>query len=135
VIAILIFAFSVIALVQFFASYCHAMVAASRNLELSDEARDVTGIAFRSASGGEFARVVELARLCPEPGNDGPAMVAVRIYFSLLGSLRAGFGWASGRFANGLEGERGRCAYFAAIALDRRIAYTRSLTSPQTPNC
>jgi hypothetical protein len=134
VIAILILVISAMALVQFFASYCHAMVGASRNLQLSDEARDVTGIAFRSASGGEFGRVVELVRLCPEPGNDGPAMVAVRIYFALLGSLRAAIGWASDALAAWLEGERGRCAYFAAIALDRRIAYTRSLISPQTPS-
>jgi hypothetical protein len=127
--AALILAISAAALVQFFASYCHAMVSASRSLELSGETRDVTGIAFRSAGGNEFARVLELMRLCPEPGDDGAAVVAIRVYYALLGSVRASVGWTSGGLANWLEGERGRCAYFAAVALDKRIAYTRSLTS------
>jgi len=127
--AALILAISAAALVQFFASYCHAMVSASRSLELSGETRDVTGIAFRSAGGNEFARVLELMRLCPEPGDDGAAVAAIRVYYALLGSVRASVGWTSGSLANWLEGERGSCAYFAAVALDKRIAYTRSLTS------
>jgi hypothetical protein len=132
--ACLILAISAAALVQFFASYCHAMVSASRSVEISGQTRDVTGIAYRNASGGEFARVLELMRLCPEPGDDGSALAAVRVYYALLESVRAALGWTSGGLANWLEGERGSCAYFAAVALDRRIAYTRSLVSPQAPN-
>jgi hypothetical protein len=127
--ACLILVISAAALVQFFASYCHAMVSASRSLEISGETRDVTGIAFRSAGGNEFARVLELMRLCPEPGDDGTAVAAIRVYYALLGSVRASVGWTSGGLEKWLEGERGHCAYFAAVALDKRIAYTRSLSS------
>ena len=130
----LILVLSATSLLQFFVWYCHAIVSASRSIELSEPARDVTGIGARSASGGEFGRVLQLVRLCPEPGNDRPAMAAVRVYYKLLGGMRTGLGWTSRGLANWLEGERGGCTYFAAVALDRRIDYNRALMPRQISN-
>jgi len=73
-------------------------------------------------------------RVCAEPGNDGPAMASVRFYYSLLGGMRALLGRSSNGLANWLEGERGRCAYFAAVALDRRILQNRALMSQHISN-
>ncbi|MGC1186226.1 MAG: hypothetical protein WA871_02430 [Candidatus Acidiferrales bacterium] len=61
-------------------------------------------------------------------------MAGVRVYYAMLGSARAAFGWASRGLVNWLEGERGQCAYFAAVALDRRIAYIRALVAQQISN-
>jgi hypothetical protein len=130
----LILVLSVTALLQFFVWYCHSIVVASRTHELSEPARDVTGIAARSVSGGEFGRMLQLMRVCAEPGNDGPAMASVRFYYSLLGGMRALLGRSSNGLANWLEGERGRCAYFAAVALDRRILQNRALMSQHISN-
>jgi len=130
----LILVLSAAALFQFFVLYCHSIVNASRSLELSEPARDVTGIAARSVSGSEFGRMLQLMRVCPERGNDGPGMAAVRIYYALLGSTRSLLGWSSRSLANWLEGERGGCAYFAAVALDRRIIHNRALMAQQISN-
>jgi hypothetical protein len=132
--ACLILVISAGALLQFFVCYCHAIVRASRNLELSGQAKAVTGIRFRNVGGGEFGRVLQLMRLCPELVSSGPALAPVRLYYAFLGGVRASLGWTSRGFADWLEGERGGCAYFAAVALDHRIASSRALMSGQIPN-
>jgi hypothetical protein len=127
----LILVLSATALLQFFVWYCHALVGASRKHELSEPTRGVTGIAARSVSGGEFGRMLQLMRLCAEPDHDGSAISAVRAYYALLGGMRAALGWSSHGLARWLEGERGGCAYFAAVALDRRIVRNRALMTQQ----
>jgi len=127
--AALILVLSVTALVQFFVWYCHALIRASRRVELSPPAREITGIGVggASASASEFGNVLQLVRVCPESGNDETAISAVRAYYELLGGVRDALGWSSRDLANWLEGERGGCAYFAAVALDRRIIRSRAL--------
>ncbi|MGB6431997.1 MAG: hypothetical protein WBF06_15560 [Candidatus Acidiferrales bacterium] len=129
----LILVISVTALLQFFVCYCHALVRASRDLELSGQARAVTGFTVRNVSGGEFGRVLQLMRLCPVLAGSGPALAPVRLYYAFLGGVRTSLGWTSRGFADWLEGERGGCAYFAAVALDHRIASSRALMSGQIP--
>jgi hypothetical protein len=130
-IAFLILVLSGVALLQFFVLYCRAMVIAARSLELSQQARDVSGIGARNVSGDEFGRLMQLLQLCPEPGNDGQSMAAVRTYYAVLGSLRTALGWMSRGFSTWLDGERGSCAYFAAVVLDRRIAHSRAMMAEQ----
>ena len=50
---------------------------------------------------------------------------------SLLGVVRMLLGWAAPA-AQWIEAERGGCAYVAAVALDRRIAYNRMLMAQQS---
>jgi hypothetical protein len=130
-IAALIFVLSFTALLQFFVSYCRSILSASRERELSRQTRELTGIAGGGVNGEEFRRLVQLVRLCPEHGDDGQAMAAVRIYYSLLGMIRRAGGRASKSISNWLESERGSCAYFAAVSLDRRIAFSRELMARQ----
>jgi len=129
--AFLILVLSGVALLQFFVLYCRAMVIAARSLELSQQARDVAGIGARNVSGDEFGRLMQLLQLCPEPGDDGQSMAAVRTYYAVLGSIRATLGWISRGFSAWLDGERGSCAYFAAVVLDRRIAHSRAMMAEQ----
>ena len=130
-IAALILIISVAALLQFFVSYCRSVIAASRKKELSEPARELTGIASRVVRGEEFERLVQLVHLCPEPGDDSNEIRAVRGYYGLLSLLRVTFARLAPAVAVWAERERAGCAYYAAVALDRRIAYSRDLMAQQ----
>ena len=129
-IAGLILMFSLVALLQFFVSYCRSLIVASSREPLSIQARDVTGIIGMTAPGSEFPRFMQLLQLCPERPEDRGPVRAVRIYFRLLNAVRA-FAGIVPRLVSWAEGERGRCAYFAAVVLDRRIAFSRSMLAQQ----
>jgi hypothetical protein len=133
-IAALILLVSVAALLQFFVSYCRSVIAACSKKELSEQAREVTGIENRLVRGDEFHRLVQLVHLCPEPGDDQNEIRAVRGYFGLLSLLRVVFNNLAPAVTKWAERERAGCAYFAAVALDRRIAYSRDLLAQQMTN-
>jgi hypothetical protein len=131
-IPVLIFVISVLALLQFFFSYCRSLLAAYQKWDLSDEARELTGITDHSAAGDEFVRLVQLVRLCPEPGDDAVEIRAVSGYYRLLGFLRRALGRLIPPAGDWLERERSGCSYFAAVALDRRIAFNRELLARES---
>ena len=132
-IAALIFVVSVAALMQFFVSYTRSLVASSQKVGLSEQVREVTGIAGRM-HGDEFGRLVQLVELCPEPGDDRLGIRAVRAYFGMLSVIRAFIVLISRRAASWIESERESCAYFAAVSLDHRIAFNRELMARQAAN-
>src|SRR5574337_1943347 len=119
-IATLILVISVAALLQFFVSYCRSVIAACNKRELSEQAREVTGIEDHVVNGEEFGRLLQLVRICPEPGDDGNEIRAVSAYFRLLELLRSLARPLAPAVAAWTEQERAGCAYFAAVALDRR---------------
>jgi hypothetical protein len=129
-IAGIILACSIVFLLQFFVSYCRSLIAASSKQALSPEVRDVTGIAS-SATGDDFARVIQLLRLCPESPEDRSRVQAVGAYFSLLNMVRSTLAKAMPTLRTWTETERGHCAYFAAVALERRIAFSRDMLAQQ----
>ncbi len=133
-IASLVFVISVSALLQFFVSYCRSVIGACSKLELSEQVREIGGIESCRVQSGEFARLLQLLRLCPEPGNDQFDIGAVHSYYGLLGLLRAMVRGLAPALASWAEYERQGCAYFAAVALDRRIAYSRDLMAQQLAN-
>ncbi len=133
-IAGLIFAISIMTLLQFFVSYCHSLIAESRGHELSEQAQEISGITAHAARGDQFQRLLQLSDLCPESGGDGGQVRAVSLYFGLLGFFRLLFAWSKPAIGNWIESERGGCAYVAAVMLDRRIAYSRVLMARQTGN-
>lgn len=133
-IAALIFVISLATLLQFFVSYCRSQIGASGKRELSEQASELTGIQGHAVRGDEFHRLLQLLRLCPEPGDDSNEIRAVRGYFGLLGLLRGVFHTLAPALAVWAEHEREGCAYFAAVALDRRIAYSRELMAQQMSN-
>ncbi len=130
-IAALIFVISMVFLLQFFIAYCRALIAASFRLELSPQAHEVTGIDDHIVRNDDFRRLLQLVRLCPEPGNDGLELRAVRDYYALLGFLRSTLGSLAPALAAWTDRERQGCGYFAAVALDRRIAHNRDLMAEQ----
>jgi hypothetical protein len=128
--AALIFVVSAIALLQFFVSYCRSLIAASLKQPLSEEVRDVAGIPA-TASGDDFVRVLQLVQLCPERPEDRGHLRAIGAYFRLLNFVRATVARVIPSLVAWTEIERGQCAYFAAVALDRRIAFSRDMLAQQ----
>jgi len=128
--AALIFVFSVAALMQFFVSYCRSLIAASARRALSADVQDVIGIR-RSASGEDFARVMQFLYLCPDRREDRKGIKAIGAYFRLLGAVGTVMGKLIPSLRAWTESERSQCAYFAAVALDQRIAHNRDMFAEQ----
>ena len=132
-IAAFILLLSLGALVQFFVYYCRSLVAAAAAQPLSMETQEIAGIST-SAHSEDFARLLQLLELCPERPHERSEIRAVRNYFRLLSALR----WSVARLLPSLqpwmETQRAQCAYFAAVTLDRRIAFSRSVLAAQLDN-
>jgi len=131
-IAALIVVISIAALLQFFVSYCRSVIAAYSKVELSEQVRDVAGIAAQAVDGDEFRRLVSLVRVCPERGDDGLEIRLVSGYHRMLGATKGMLRSILPAVAVWAERERAHCAYFAAAALDRRIAFSRDLIAQQS---
>jgi hypothetical protein len=128
--AAIILVLSVAALLPFLVSYCRSLIAASAKHALSAEVQDVAGLANRT-SGEDFARVVQLLRLCPDRPEDRGEIRAITTYFRLLDLVRATLAKAAPALRAWTESERGQCTYFAAVTLDRRIAFSRDMLAQQ----
>jgi hypothetical protein len=126
----IILACSVVLLLQFFVSYCRSLIAVSSKRVLSAEVKDVTGIQ-RPASGDDFKRVMQLLQLCPERPEDRNGVQAIGAYFRLLNFLRSTVARVVPSMQVWTESERGHCAYFAAVALERRISFSRDMLAQQ----
>ena len=128
--AAIILVCSVVLLLQFFVSYCRSLIAASAKQVLSPEVKDVTGIQ-KTASGEDFKRVMQLLHLCPERPEDRNSIQAIGAYFRLLNLLRSTVAQFVPSMRSWTESERGQCAYFAAVALERRISFSRDMLAEQ----
>src|SRR5260370_19589037 len=128
--ATIIFILSAAAVVQFFISQYRSIMAASMKQPLSAEVRDVTGIA-NSASGNDFARVLQLLQLCPERPEERGRIRTISAYFELLTAARSTVARLIPALMAWTEMERGQCAYFAAVTLDRRIAFSRDMLAQE----
>jgi hypothetical protein len=130
-IAALIFVVSLAVLLQFFVSYSRSIIAAYRKSELSEQVREVVGIEGQEVGSEEFGRLVQLVRLCPQKSDDQTDLRVVGLYYRMLGLLRTVAKSLAPRVSNWAERERTDCTYFVAVALDRRIAYSRDLLAQQ----
>ncbi len=125
-----IFVCSVTLLLQFFVSYCRSIIAASAKQPLSREVQDVTGIQ-KTASADDYPRVVQLLQLCPESPEDRTKLQAVGAYYGMLNFVRSTFARLKPSWRAWTDMERAQCAYFAAVALERRIAFSRDMLAQQ----
>jgi hypothetical protein len=128
--ASIIFVCSVVLLLQFFVSYCRSLIAASAKQPLSLEVQDVTGIS-KTASGDDFARILQLLHLCPDSREDRAGIQAIGAYFKLLNLVRSTLAKIMPKLKAWTEFERAQCAYFAAVALEKRIALNRDMLAQQ----
>ena len=128
--SVLIFVLSVVTLLMFFVSYCRSLTASSLRHRLSTEVRDVAGIpALPSAR--DFARVVQLLRLCPERPEDRAGLKAVTLYFRILNLVQRTLARRMPSLKSWTEQELSGCASYAVVALDRRIAFNREILAQE----
>jgi hypothetical protein len=121
---------SLVLFLQFFVFYCRSLIAVSSKQVLSPEVKDVTGIQ-RAARGEDFQRVMQLLQLCPERPEDRNGIQAIGAYFRLLNLLKSTLARMVPSMQVWTESERGQCAYFAAVALERRISFSRDMLAQQ----
>jgi hypothetical protein len=129
--ATLIFLISLVTLFMFFVSYCRSMMASAARHELSEEVRDVTGIK-ETASARDYERVVQILQLCPERPEDRSSLRAVSLYHSCLKTVQGALATVMPSLKSWMEQEQASCAYFAAVALDRRISFNREMLAQQS---
>jgi hypothetical protein len=122
--AALIFAVSLVTLLMFFVSYCRSLMAASSRHPLSAELRDVTGIQALPTS-RDYVKVMQLLQLCPENPADRMGLRAVSLYHEILKMTQQSMARLVPKLQRWTEQERAGCANFAAVTLDRRIAFNR----------
>jgi len=131
-IAALIAAISLLALAPLFVSYCGTVLSSARRVEPSDRARSLADVADRDISEGDFERILQLVRLCPEPEADRSTVRAIAIYFRTLGAVARAFRNASPQLADWAVRERANCSHFVAVVLDGCISSNHSLLTEQT---
>jgi hypothetical protein len=122
---------SIAVFLQFFISYCRSVLGVSRKVELSDRVREVSGIAKVDVGADDFTRLVQLVRLCPERGDDQTEIRAVGAYYGFLRVIKYISTAVIPKVAAWTDLERQGCSHFAAVALDRRISYSRDLFTQQ----
>jgi hypothetical protein len=118
----LILVMSCAALLEFFRSYCRSLLMSYAQVELSAKTREFIGIQSREIAGAQFHRLLGLVRMAPSLSDDKWDLRVVSIYYRavrLAGFLAAPLGSAARKW---VEHQSSLCAYFAAAALDRRIA-------------
>lgn len=114
--------FSCAALVQFFMSYCRSLLLSHAQVELSAATRGLIGIESAQIAGANFYRLLGLVRLAPNPADDKWEIRVVSLYYRVV-RLAALLSKPIGSVAqNWAERQSNLCAYFVAVALDRRIA-------------
>jgi hypothetical protein len=128
--AAIILVCSIVLFLQFFVFYCRSLIAVSLKQALSPEVQEVTGIQ-KAASGEDFQRVMQLLQLCPERREDANGIQAIGMYFRLLNLLHATVARLMPSMHVWTESERGQCTYFAAVALERRISFSRDMLAQQ----
>lgn len=130
IVTVLICLASLAALLQFFISYARSLVTSSSKLGVSEQVRKLAEPASVDIGGEEFARLRQLAGLCPAREDDRFGFQAVGAYYELVTFCRTMFRPFS-LATRWLEGERAGCSHFAAVALERRIQHSRSLLGQQ----
>jgi hypothetical protein len=118
----LLFLLSIAALVQFSLAFCRSLLLTYSKVELSERVREVTGLSGEAVEASEFSRLMNLVFLAPDPGDDAMEIRSISAYHTLVVIARWLISrvWKTG--CNWCENELRRCAYFAAVTLDRRLA-------------
>jgi hypothetical protein len=117
-------------LLMFFVSYCRSLLATSSSVALTQEVRDVTGIADDVAP-DDFSRVIQLLQLCPDRPEERGRIRTVSMYYRFLGVIRSTIAAAAPSLKAWADRERAQCGYFAAVVLGQRIAFSRDLLAQQ----
>jgi hypothetical protein len=124
IISVFIILFGVAATCEFSLAFCRSLLMTYGKVELSRRVREVIGVSSGAPEACEFGRVMMMARLAPDPGDDGMEIKAVGLYYRFVRLGRWLASPFSTRLSQWFETELSRCCYFAAVTLDRRLVAT-----------
>ena len=130
-IATVILVASAAALAEFFVAYCRSLIASTNDYVLSDHGRKLAGATGNQMAPERFAPVAQLVKLCPRLAGRSEGMGAVTAYFGLMSAVAEVSHTLGLGLSNWADRERAGCAFFAAVALDRRIARNRELLAAE----
>jgi len=74
---------------------------------------------------------MQLLHLCPERPEDRKGIQAIGAYFRLLNLVASTVARLIPSMKSWMDLERAHCTYFAAIALERRISFSREMLAQQ----
>ena len=113
---------SIAALVQFSLAFCRSLLLTYSKVELWEWVREVTGLTGETVEAGEFSRLMNLVFLAPDPGDDAMEIRSISTYHTLVIVAHWLTSLVCEKACNWCESELRRCAHFAAVTLDRRLA-------------
>jgi len=120
-IAALILLVSIAALAQFFLSYIRALLLAGAQQAISPVVLEACSLEGVDVTGADFHRLMLRAQLYSNQQSEGSAVLAVRVYFSMVGLLRLAFGPLIPAVRGWSNQQQAACAKFALAALNRRV--------------
>lgn len=130
-IAVLICLISVAALAQFFVFYCRSHILACRDVPLTAQVRELAGLETSHLAGDAYARLAQLAELCPHHKSGRMEVDAVNSYYRLVSFLQGTTRSMMPAITAWTERERENCSHFIAVILGRRIDHNRQLLAQQ----
>jgi len=120
----LMLVFTVFALGQFSVSYCRTLLQVYEKVELSAQVGKLGEISTEAPCAGDFGHLMQLVHAAPDPGDDNSEIRAISIYYHAASLIRWLMAPVSDSISGWAQSELCRCAYFAAVSLDRRLAHT-----------
>jgi hypothetical protein len=90
-------------------------------VELSGRVEQMTGLTMDTIEPSEFDRLMVLVRVAPDPGDNATEITAINLYYRAMKLAKAVTSLLPGQASNWCRSQLGRCSYFAAVTLDRRL--------------
>jgi len=128
-IATLTLLLSIAALCQFFFSYIRALLVAGAQQAISPSVLEACMLESANVTGADFHRLMLRAQLYSKGEGENSAVLAVRVYFSLVSLLRLAFGPLAPPLAHWFAQEQAACSRFALAGLNRRVLLRRCAAS------
>ncbi|MCL4523355.1 MAG: hypothetical protein M1451_05515 [Acidobacteria bacterium] len=125
-VAVIIFAFALVAVGQFWLSWWRATVGTVAASPLSDRIRAAASLEGDEVRGGDFQTLLTLFETCPSLKKDSQGLGPVRAYYSVVNALSRMFS-AVPAVAEWAQNEMATCARYAAVCVDQRMQRTRTM--------
>jgi hypothetical protein len=120
--AVLILAFSVLALVQFAISQWRMIWLTTANQPISDSLHAATGIDAETIGANDFGKLLGLCELSPRLKNGTPWLHEVRGYYRMVERLEVVCRSIQPALSAWASAERKTCSRYVAVLLDQNLS-------------
>jgi hypothetical protein len=117
----LILAITTAAFVQFGVFYWRALVVCTAAESVSEEVLAAANVEAGTIRGEDYRPMAQLLRLTPELSAKSFGLGMVPAYFKLMNAVETLAAGKIAAIANFAESERGLCARYAAVQIERRL--------------